>query len=87
MVEKEFAKNTTVGVGNNAFVWNGEYNGEQKEENKIYKKISDITFGDKYKFKWWSTKQDGTGFNYIDGDEYFLMNSTQVYAIWEKSAE
>ncbi len=81
-VVKQFAKNTTVGVGNNAFIVTGK---DDKDED-IVEKISTLTFDDKYKFKWWSTKQDGSGFNYIDGDEYFLRENTEVYAIWEKSA-
>jgi hypothetical protein len=82
-VIQSFTKNTTVGVGNNAFITTAQ---DDKGGN-IKEKISTLTFEDKYKFKWWSTKQDGTGFNYIDGDEYFLRDNTKVYAIWEVSAK
>ena len=84
VVEKEFSKNTTVGVGNNAFIWLGEYD---YRGEKVMKRISGLTFGDKYKFQYWSTKADGTGFNYIDGDEYFLREDTIVHAIWKESAK
>ena len=40
--------------------------------------------GGYYKFKCWSTKQDGTGFNYADGDAYFIHKDTTLYAIWER---
>lgn len=81
-VSKEFAKNTTVGVGNNAFIVTGTDN----QGNDVTEKISTLTFGKKYEFKYWCKTADGTGFKYIDGDEYFLRENTEVYAIWEKSA-
>lgn len=82
-VVKEFAKNTTVGVGNNAFITTGQDdNGEDIKE-----KISTLTFDKKYEFKYWCKTADGTGFKYIDGDEYFLRENTELYAIWERSAE
>lgn len=81
-VEKEFAKNTTVGVGDNAFIWNGEY----ENDEKVLQRISEITFGDKYRFVKWSAYPDGSGFGYVDGDEYFLRNDTILYAIWKESA-
>ena len=82
-VVKEFAKNTTVGVGNNAFITTGQ---DDKGED-VKEKISALTFNKKYEFKYWCKTADGTGFKYIDGDEYFLRDSTEVYAIWQKSAE
>lgn len=82
-VKKEFAKNTTVGVGNNAFITTGQ---DDKGED-IKEKISTLTFNKKYEFKYWCKTADGTGFKYIDGDEYFLRENTEVYAIWQKSAE
>lgn len=86
-VVKNFPINTTVGVGENAFIWNGTYKGEETDENKVVERISRITFNDKYKFKWWAENPDGSGFKYIDGNEYFLRNNTVVYAIWEASAD
>lgn len=81
-VAKEFAKNTTVGVGNSAFVTTGK----DDSGNDIKERISTLTFGEKYEFKYWCKTADGQGFKYIDGDEYFLRDNTVVYAIWEKSA-
>lgn len=82
-VVKEFAKNTTVGVGNNAFITTGQ---DDKGED-IKEKISTLTFEKKYEFKYWCKTADGSGFKYIDGDEYFLRENTEVYAIWQESAE
>ena len=82
-VVKEFAKNTTVGVGNNAFITTRQ---DDKGED-VKEKISTLTFDKKYEFKYWCKTADGTGFKYIDGDEYFLRDNTEVYAIWQKSAE
>lgn len=81
-VAKQFAKNTTVGVGNNAFITTGK----DDSGNDIKEKISALTFDKKYEFKYWCKTADGKGFKYIDGDEYFLRENTVVYAIWEKSA-
>lgn len=36
----------------------------------------------KYTFQNWNTKQDGSGFYYIDGDAYFMSSDTTLYAIW-----
>lgn len=82
-VEKEFAKNTSVGMGNNAFITTGK----DDNDEDIKEKISALTFGDKYEFKYWCKTADGNGFKYIDGDEYFLRENTEVYAIWQKSGE
>lgn len=82
-VEKKFPKNSTVGVGNNALIQTGT---EEATGNPIYTKISDITFEDKFRFLYWNTRQDGVGFKYIDGDEYFLRGDIKLYAVWEPSA-
>lgn len=82
-VTKLFSKNTTVGMGNNAFITTGQ---DDKGED-IKEKISTLTFGDKYEFKYWCKTADGQGFSYIDGDEYFLRDNKEVYAIWQKSAK
>lgn len=73
---EQFAKNTTTGVGNNATV----------DINGTVTRMSNITFNGKYIFKYWNTKKDGTGFNYIDGEEYMFRKGTTLYAIWEVSA-
>lgn len=72
----EFAKNTSLNVGANAIV---DINGTPTQ-------IKDITFSNKYKFKYWCETEDGTGFRYIDGYEYLFRQGTTLYAIWEKSA-
>ena len=68
-----FAKNTTVGIGSGAIVKVGE-------ENKSFQ---NITFGDTYIFNGWNTMKDGNGINYINGDEYYLMGNTTLYAQWK----
>ena len=74
---EEFAKNTSTGVGNSATV----------DINGTITQMSNITFNDKYIFKYWNTKEDGTGFSYLDEVEYMFRKSVKLYAIWEKSAE
>ena len=46
--------------------------------------VSKITFGDTYKFKYWCENSAGTGFKYIDGNEYLFTTNTLLCAIWEK---
>jgi uncharacterized repeat protein (TIGR02543 family) len=70
-----FAKNTTVGIGSGAVVTVGE----EKQS------MQSITFGDNYIFNGWNTKADGSGINYINGDEYYLMGDTTLYAQWKSS--
>ena len=36
-----------------------------------------------YVFQGWNTKQDGTGFTYIDGDAYFVHSNMTLYAQWK----
>ena len=36
-----------------------------------------------YIFQNWNTKQDGTGFTYIDGDAYFVHSDITLYAQWK----
>lgn len=40
-----------------------------------------------YKFKYWNTQPNGTGFTYINDRAYFLTSSLVLYAIWEQSDE
>ena len=81
-VVKQFGKNTIVGIGNNAFITTcKDTNGEDIKE-----KISTLTFGDKYEFEKWTKNANGSGFSYIDGDEYFLRENTALYAKWRASA-
>jgi hypothetical protein len=81
-IEKQVSSRSTVGIGNQAFIWNGTYNGEQKEENKLYERVSTLTFGNKYRFVKWV---DDTDFGYVDGNEYFITGNLNLTAIWEKS--
>ena len=47
---------------------------------------TDITFGNLYKFKYWCDKADGTGFKYVNGNEYLFKTDTTLFAIWEAGA-
>lgn len=38
-----------------------------------------------YKFKYWNTERDGSGFTYINDRAYFLTTPLVLYAIWESS--
>ncbi len=69
------ARNTTVGIGKDAIVRVGE--------DVI--SMQSITFDNTYIFNGWNTKVDGSGINYINGDEYYLMGDTILYAQWKKS--
>ena len=48
--------------------------------------VSQITFGNTYKFKYWCETADASGFKYIDGNEYMFKSNTTLYAIWEAGA-
>ena len=50
------------------------------------KDVTKITFGNAYKFKYWCDKSDGSGFKYVDGNEYMFTENTTIYAIWEAGA-
>lgn len=79
-VSKTFSKNSTIGMGNDAFIQTGT----DASGNAKYTKISAITFGDKYKFKYWASDKNGKSPTFLDGDEYFLNDNITVYAIWEQ---
>lgn len=48
--------------------------------------VTKITFNNTYKFKYWCDTSDGTGFKYVDGNEYMFTDDTTLYAIWEAGA-
>ena len=72
-----FPSNLTLNVGANAII---------TVDGKATK-MQDITFNNRYKFKYWCETKDGTGFKYIDGNEYMLKQNVDLYAIWEKGAQ
>ena len=45
-----------------------------------------ITFGNLYKFKYWCDNANGTGFKYVNGNEYLIKSDITLYAIWEAGA-
>lgn len=51
-----------------------------------YYDVTEITFDNKYKFKYWSANSDGSGFKYLNGNEYLFQADTNLYAIWEAGA-
>lgn len=69
--------NLALPVGDNALI----------EVNGVNTRISNITFGDKYKFKHWAENANDTGFKYIDTDAYMFRTNTTLYAIWGQSAK
>lgn len=59
---------------------------DQKTEKVDYKISSMIPTRDKYTFKGWNTKQDGTGATYNPGSMYDIDKSLELYAMWEEIA-
>lgn len=81
---QQIPKNVSDNIGAEA----ASYEITESEEQKSYPLNSQKTqelMGNKYAFKYWSTKADGSGFNYIDGDAYYIYDDITLYAIWEKS--
>lgn len=74
--KKITAKNSSLTLGQGFVVYD---NGESVP-------VSEYTFGNTYKFLYWDTKQDGTGFHYINGEEYIFNKNTTLYAIWKRGA-
>lgn len=72
--------NTSQPVGDSAII-----DVTQSDGKVVATRMSNITFGDKYKFQYWCESPDGKGFKYIDTDAYmFRDNNTTLYAIWSK---
>lgn len=81
LVEQTTPSNITAKVGASVAT------GIDSNGNPTYTKISELTFGNKYKFKYWShNSQDGVGFKYAENNEYLFTDTTYMYAIWEASA-
>lgn len=40
---------------------------------------------DGYRFRWWNTKQDGSGTTFYPGDTFTIVADTYLYAQWEPS--
>ena len=77
-VEFTTKSNVSVGIGNDAII---------KTDGENVSVVRDITFGNKYQLQYWTEKKDGTGFKYIDGDEYLIRNSMTLYAQWKAGAK
>ena len=80
-VSVETPSNIALPIGDSAII---EVTDTEDSTKKVATRISNITFGDKYKFKYWAENSNGTGFKYIDTDAYRFMTDTTIYAIWEK---
>lgn len=80
----EFPKNATVLMGSGATSTIKATSEEESDKSYSYQ---DITFEDKYVFNGWNTKADGTGLNYINGDEYYLMQDKTLYAQWKQATK
>ena len=78
----EFAKNTTVLMGEGAV--STIKAATEEESDKVYT-YQDITFEDTYVFNGWNTKADGSGLNYINGDEYYFKENKILYAQWKNA--
>lgn len=78
-VSVETPINIALPIGDSAII---EVTDTEDSTKKVATRISNITFGDKYKFKYWAENSNGTGFKYIDTDAYRFMTNTTLYAIW-----
>lgn len=63
-------------------------NGQKNEKGEdILVPITDITFNNKYKFKYWCEDYTGaSGFLYLNKNAYLFQDNTVLFAIWEKGA-
>lgn len=84
-VSVDVASNMTTAFG--VSVGNGVYdnNGDEEKVNATNIQFMDEK-GNIYIFGYWCANSSGTGFRYVDGDEYRIANDTTVYAIWKVSA-
>lgn len=71
-----FYQNASGIVGENAVY---TYNGTSY---RLSSAQTSTLLGNKYVFKNWNTKDDGSGITYIDGDVYYFNNATTLYAQW-----
>ena len=69
--ESDIAKGTTFIMGSGATI------------NSV--KIQDMTFNNTHRFSKWCETEDGTGFKYVNGEEYTMNKDLVVYAIWENA--
>ena len=74
-VEVNTPINLALPVGDNAII----------NVNSVPTRISNITFGGRYKFRHWAENSNDTGFKYIDTDAYMFRTDTTLYAIWGES--
>lgn len=74
---------TNIGIS----IWDGTTN-DKGDKNTQY--IANMTLktliGKTYKFKYWCENSDGSGFKYMDGNEYLITQDIKLYAIWQASA-
>lgn len=75
-------RNIAYPVGDNAII---EVTDPNDSTKKVPTRISNITFGDKYKFSYWCVNSNGTGIQYKDDQAVRFTSATVLYAIWEKS--
>lgn len=73
-LSKTIASNTTLNVGGTFTAGDDSFDATK------------ITFGNTYKLKYWGESASGTGFRYVNGNEYMFTTDKTLYAIWEKGA-
>lgn len=71
-----FKQNASGIVGENAVY---TYNGTSY---RLSSAPTSTLLENKYVFKNWNTKKDGSGVTYLDGEAYFINSTTTLYAQW-----
>lgn len=79
-INVDVAQNSTIVIGDDALFTYYEM-GEEKTSLVRNIVLTSIDGTKKYKFKNW---RDSSGFHYIDGQSYFMRNSTNLFAQWEE---
>lgn len=72
-----FRENVSGNVGEDATITLGEKTVQISSQD-----VASSIMQDRYLFNGWNTKQDGSGFTYIDGDSYMMTTSQTLYAQW-----
>lgn len=78
-VKRELPKNLTQDVG-------AAFTTKDADGKDVLNDASLITFGEQYKFLYWTETINGSGFRYINANEYMFTNDTTLYAQWSKGA-
>lgn len=51
--------------------------------NSPTRNVNEITFDGNWKFRCWAENEDGSGFKYMNNQEYLITDDLTLYAIWD----